>query len=141
MVEAGAAAELPEELRNDIKAWTDDKIEYYMTKRSEEDQAKDDARQKEWMTNEEYKSGIMQQLTDAFTAADSNNDGLLSTEEEFKAFQDVILEQARERGSFVDDREDVYKNFFVLCTRVNSETEGTSLADFFRVMKESSAIA
>ena len=140
MVEA-ESVNLPEALRNDIKAWTDDRMAYYFEKRSDEDQAKDDERLKEWMNNEEYKAGEMQKFTDAFAAADSNNDGLLSAEEEFKAFQDTILEQARERGSFIDDREDIYKKFFVLCTRVNSETEGTSLADFFRVMKESSAIA
>ena len=43
MVEA-ESVNLPEALRNDIRAWTDDRMAYYFEKRSDEDQAKDDER-------------------------------------------------------------------------------------------------
>ena len=49
-----------------------------------------------------------------------------------------MLDQARERGSFVDDREDNYIKFFAIASKVNPDTDGMSLVDFFAIMGASS---
>ena len=78
---------------------------------------------------------MMKQIEDAFNDADLDKDGQLATEDEFKAFQKTLEEQARARQSFVDDREDKLCEQFRICARINPDTVGMSLADFFTIMK------
>ena len=80
---------------------------------------------------------MMKAIEDAFNDADSNKDGQLATDEEFRAFQKTLEEQARARGSFVDDREEGLINWFKITARINPDTEGMSMKDFYTVMKVS----
>ena len=72
MAEANAPAPLPADLVKDINDWAVDRFEYYLTKRSPEDQATDDERVNKWKNSDEEKATQMQKIQDAFTAADKN---------------------------------------------------------------------
>ena len=127
------AAALPADLVNDINEFSVDVFNNYIANRSAEDYAKDSAKTKQFHEDEEYKNKMMQGINDAFTNADANQDGLLD-ENEFKAFQDKLIAEAQERGEFTDDRADVNAKWFTLSNRVNPDTNGMSLMDFFTVM-------
>ena len=141
MAEANAPAPLPADLVKDINDWAVDRFEYYLTKRSPEDQAADDERVNKWKNSDEEKATQMQKIQDAFNAADKNQDGLLNAEE-FQAFKVVLIEQANERKSYIDDREGYWEKWFAHACRVNADDPDTmSLQDFFRVMGESIKIS
>ena len=85
-----AAAALPAELVADINTFSEDLWNYYISNRSPEDYAADNEKTKKFFTDEEYKGKMMKELTDAFTAADANSDGLLD-QQEFKVWQGTLI--------------------------------------------------
>ena len=75
----------------------------------------------------------MAKISEAFTAADKNGDGLLDSSE-YGQFSDAMKQMGRDRGDFVDEREDSPMKWFELANRVNPNTNGMALADMFVVM-------
>ena len=70
--------QISESLLAEIHAWCDDKLQYYLSKRTKEERKADDERTEAWKNSEEVKQGYANQMTEAFNAADGNQDGLLT---------------------------------------------------------------
>ena len=127
------SAALPAEFVAEINAFSEDIFNYYISNRSAEDYAADNEKTKKFFSDEEYKGKMMKEMTDAFTAADANQDGLLD-QQEFRAFQGTLIQAAKDRGDYTDDRQESNDKWYTLCSKVNSETNGMSMVDFFTVM-------
>ena len=132
MAEGGMPA-VSAEITAEIESATADNFAHYIANRTAEEIAEDEKKTEKFQTDEEYKGKMMAGLTQAFTDADANNDGQLD-EQEFKAFHAKLNEMQKERGEFVDEREGQADKWYSCASRIQPETTGISMMDFFAVM-------
>ena len=74
----------------------------------------------------------MTMMSDSFTAADANQDGLLDRAE-YGVWMASMKAAAEERGTFEDARPETVEKGYQLCNTVNPDTDGVSLADFWKL--------
>ncbi len=71
----------------------------------------------------------MGQMTEAYTAADANGDGLLDAEE-FRTFQGTLNEAAKKRGEWID--ESSTDKWYAVANKI-SEANGITMAEVMAV--------